>query len=294
MMKPFSVTDLNDVTQGSCLCGDVVFEVSKKPKSLMHCHCSMCRKFHGSAFATFAFVGPNEFAWIKGEDSLMRYRSSDNGERVFCKTCGSAMPAGTQGDFDTYIPLGSVPDESDDIPGVHCFVGSKAAWHDIVDSTEQHDGWAPVWDDVPEVESETRGSQQPNTTAGSCLCGVVQYEYEGEPVRMMNCHCSRCRRQMSAAYGTFVFVSRDQFRWVEGEDAVVNYKMPEAKVKGTAFCQHCGSLVPRARDADTMQIPAGSLDDHPGMRPMANIFTDSKAQWVTLDENIPCFPEYPS
>src|SRR5207249_145423 len=36
---------------GSCLCGDVAFELV--PGDWMgHCHCSMCRKAHGAAFAT--------------------------------------------------------------------------------------------------------------------------------------------------------------------------------------------------------------------------------------------------
>ena len=95
-------------------------------------------------------------------------------------------------------------------------------------------------------------------------------------------------------YGTFVFVSSEQFRWTSGEADVVNYKMPEALVKGTAFCRHCGSLVPRERDAGTMQIPAGSLDDDPRIRPIANIFTDSKAAWSEPDQRIACFPEYPT
>ena len=38
--------------RGSCLCGDVAFCVDGPLELRSHCHCSMCRKTHGSAFAT--------------------------------------------------------------------------------------------------------------------------------------------------------------------------------------------------------------------------------------------------
>ena len=43
---------------GSCLCGDVAWAVSGPLELMSHCHCSMCRKAHGSAFATY--VGARE------------------------------------------------------------------------------------------------------------------------------------------------------------------------------------------------------------------------------------------
>ena len=261
---------------------------------LMHCHCSMCRKLHGSAFATFGVFDPQAVHWIKGADQVNRYRSSEYGSRSFCGKCGSVVPAPGQTDGFAYIPMGNVTGDQADIEALHLFVGSKAPWHAIADDHEQHEEWPPGWDNSIQVESEAREPNSANCTSGSCLCRAVLFEYEGDPDRMMNCHCSRCRRQMSAGYGTFVFVSSDQFHWIAGETEVVNYKMPEARVKGTAFCRHCGSLVARERDAGSMQIPAGSLDSDPGMRPIANIFTDSRAPWITLDESIACFSEYPT
>ena len=286
--------DDGDVLRGSCLCGDIVFELSSKPKSLMHCHCSMCRKLHGSAFATFGVFDPEEVNWVKGSDKVNRYISSEYGSRCFCGKCGSVVPSPTQEEGIAYIPMGIVSGDSGEPEALHLFVGSRAPWHEISDGHEQHTEWPPGWDNSIQVNPETRETENPNCTGGSCQCGVVRFEYEGEPDRMLNCHCSRCRRQMGAAYGTFIFVSSERFRWISGEADVENYKMPEARVKGTAFCRHCGSLVARERDAGSMQIPAGSLDGDPRIRPIANIFTDSKASWIALDESIACFPEYPN
>ena len=57
--------------RGSCLCGTVRFEITGPFAGAGHCHCSICRKSHGAAFATWAFVDPGEFRWTSGESSLM-------------------------------------------------------------------------------------------------------------------------------------------------------------------------------------------------------------------------------
>ena len=279
---------------GSCLCGDIAFEINGPVDQIGHCHCSMCRKFHGAAFATFAVTAPEHFHWRQGEDKAAHFRSSSHGWRNFCPRCGSAVPACPPDGPFALIPLGNVAEDPGTRPSVHFFVASMAPWHTITDDLPQHPEYPPEFGpDAHAVEQPRRTASTRDATGGSCLCGAVSFEYDGEPAAMVNCHCSRCRRAMSAAHATMVMVGHDGFRWLSGEDGVVNYKMPEAKVKGTAFCRTCGSQVPRRRDPDNMQIPAGCLDDDPGARARANIFTDSKAAWSVVDPNLPSFPEAP-
>ena len=57
----------DEVVPGSCLCGAVQFEVTLPVKANVHCHCSMCRKAHGAAFATFANAYPSGFRFTAGE-----------------------------------------------------------------------------------------------------------------------------------------------------------------------------------------------------------------------------------
>ena len=49
---------------GSCLCGAVQYSVDKIEKQMAHCHCTMCRKFHGAAFATFGEARTENFHWV--------------------------------------------------------------------------------------------------------------------------------------------------------------------------------------------------------------------------------------
>ena len=262
---------------GSCLCGDIAWRVDGPLTQIMHCHCSMCRKFHGSTYATFAMADPAHFSWLRGEAKAAKYASSDALSREFCPRCGSAVAGAPEGAPFAFMPLGNVAEDPDSEPTQHIFVGSKAPWCEIVDDLPQHAAVPPEWGGGDGHEREDRSGSAPGKTAGSCLCGAVRYAYSGTPARMVNCHCSRCRRQLSAAFGTFISVPHAAFEWLAGEDQIGNYKMPDAQFKGSAFCRTCGSQVPRRRDETSTQIPAGSLDDDPGARPSANIFVASKA-----------------
>ena len=76
---------------GSCLCGAIQFQVRNIGERMGHCHCSMCRKFHGAAFATYGESKQSDFQWIKGESYLKSYRADNGTTRQFCKTCGSSL-----------------------------------------------------------------------------------------------------------------------------------------------------------------------------------------------------------
>ena len=78
--------------EGRCLCGALRYEADPPVQFMVHCHCSMCRKHHGAAFATFVSVRPQSFRWISGEANVGVYASSENAERAFCRVCGSVAP----------------------------------------------------------------------------------------------------------------------------------------------------------------------------------------------------------
>ena len=128
---------------GSCLCGDIAFEIDGPVDHIVHCHCSMCRKFHGGPFATFGVTAPSNFRWRQGSDNVVRYRSSGKGWRNFCPRCGSAVPVSPEGGPFALVPLGNVAEDPGVRPNLHFFVGSKAPWHDIPDDLPRHDAWPP-------------------------------------------------------------------------------------------------------------------------------------------------------
>jgi hypothetical protein len=129
---------------------------------------------------------------------------------------------------------------------------------------------------------------------GGCLCGGVQYEISGEPVRFYHCHCSRCRKATGTGHASNIMVKLGDAAWTKGEKLIAQYKVPEAQRFGTCFCTRCGSQLPRIRKEMGMAIvPAGSLDTDPCLQPEARIFWDSRAEWSCQGDGIPTYAEYP-
>jgi hypothetical protein len=127
------------VAKGSCLCGSVQYELDGQFEVMSHCHCSMCRKHHGAAFATFVTVPLHGFRWISGEDVLSTYQSSAYGKRTFCSKCGSVMPVVEPDTGVVFCPAGNLDGQLGIQPQSHGFLGSKASWHTIADALPQHE-----------------------------------------------------------------------------------------------------------------------------------------------------------
>lgn len=120
---------------GQCLCGAVAYEVSAIGPAMAHCHCSMCRKFHGSAFATFGEAKAEDFRWIRGKDTLKEFVADNGTLRRFCSDCGSSMTFAPKNDDGTVIQfaLGTLESDPGFRPDAHIFTDYKACWFDIED-----------------------------------------------------------------------------------------------------------------------------------------------------------------
>jgi hypothetical protein len=124
--------------RGSCLCGGVRYEIIGALTNPLYCHCSMCRKAHGTAFRSRAGVRAADFKWVQGEELVKYFESSPGTHRGFCGTCGSPLLSR----FDDYpevhgLPLGALDDDPGVKPVFHVFVASKAPWFEITDSLPQ-------------------------------------------------------------------------------------------------------------------------------------------------------------
>ena len=128
------------VIEGSCLCGEIRYEIAGALLSATHCHCSMCRKAHGAAFATYVEVEARNLRFARGQKLIARYRSSPEAERSFCSRCGSNLLFEPDESPDlVWVAAGGLDSESQVRPDAHIFVGSKAPWFDIDDDLPQHE-----------------------------------------------------------------------------------------------------------------------------------------------------------
>ena len=60
-------------THGSCLCRAVAYAVAGRPGPMWHCHCPICRKLSGAAFATHVAARASTFSWLHGQEYMSHY-----------------------------------------------------------------------------------------------------------------------------------------------------------------------------------------------------------------------------
>jgi len=281
---------MSGLLQGSCLCGDVAWQAAGPFEHTHHCHCSMCRKAHGTAFATYLMAPRAGFRMLRGEERVVPFASSKVVTRQFCGRCGTPLPEADDGDGQAVIPLG--PTDGD--PGIraefHIFVGSKAPWYEIRDALPRFDAFPPGIS-AP-IVADRAPSDPPGRLRGSCLCGRVGFVVEGELQRATNCHCGRCRKARAAAHASNCFTRDDGLRFTRGADRLELYKLPGARYFAQAFCRDCGGKLPRLDPERKLAVvPMGALDDDPGIRPSSHIFTASKAPWYEIADDLPQHPE---
>jgi hypothetical protein len=70
---------------------------------------------------------------------------------------------------------------------------------------------------------------------GSCHCGKVAFEAEGEIKGAMACNCSICQRKGALMW----FLPRDKFRLLTPETALATYTFNKHVIKHR-FCPVCG------------------------------------------------------
>ena len=71
---------------------------------------------------------------------------------------------------------------------------------------------------------------------GSCHCGKVAFEVEGELTEAMACNCSICQRKGSLLW----FVPREAMKLLTPEDAASTYTFNKHRIQHR-FCPSCGT-----------------------------------------------------
>jgi RimJ/RimL family protein N-acetyltransferase len=126
--------------EGGCLCGRVRYALRAPLGLAEHCHCGMCRKWHGAAFSTNAELRASALEWKSGEEELVVYRSSPARERVFCRRCGSKLFIRRLDAPDALaLCLATLDGDPEVRPSRHVFDAFRAPWLGITDSLPRFD-----------------------------------------------------------------------------------------------------------------------------------------------------------
>lgn len=116
----------------SCLCGEVSMTINGPISDIIHCHCSLCRKSSGTAFATNGFINTADLNIVKGQEFINFFEMKPGRRRHFCSRCASPLYSSNDADPTRLrLRLGVVDSNISERPISHNFVTSKASWDSL-------------------------------------------------------------------------------------------------------------------------------------------------------------------
>jgi len=119
---------------------------------------------------------------------------------------------------------------------------------------------------------------------GSCLCGAVTFEIEGELSAPDACHCSKCRKH-SGHYFASTDVARDRLT-IEGAGNITWFQSSEKVRRG--FCATCGSsLFWDPPHKDWIAVAMGAFDGPTETRLNKHIFVADKGDYYDIGDGLP-------
>lgn len=125
--------------RGTCLCGQVEFEIVGIVPKLYQCHCSLCRKQSGAASNAAAIIGSQHFRWLGGQEHISSWVKDTGFRSDFCLTCGSPVPNPLGNTPYYWVPAGLLEGNVPLSVSAHLFVGSKASWDVITSPGKQYE-----------------------------------------------------------------------------------------------------------------------------------------------------------
>jgi len=132
------------------------------------------------------------------------------------------------------------------------------------------------------------------TIKGGCACGVVRYEFTGEPVMMGHCQCRACQHDSGTGHASHVAVPAAVFS-LTGSIKYWDSKADSGNIVSRGFCTECGSPVASKNSgAQALAfVRATSLDDPAYFKPQMVVWTSMSPAWDRLDSSLPAFERMP-
>lgn len=125
------------------------------------------------------------------------------------------------------------------------------------------------------------------TLHGSCLCQAIAYAVDSLDMPISHCHCHTCRKAHAAPFASTAGVMREHFRWTRGLELLSCFESSPGKLRH--FCSRCGSHLMAERPAQPYVIVrVATLDDDPGQKPQAHIWTSHDVPWLAHQGVVEC------
>ena len=128
------------------------------------------------------------------------------------------------------------------------------------------------------------------TYTGSCFCGAVQVEVQGEPEAMGYCHCSSCRSWSAGPVNAFSLWKPENVKVTAGKEHLATFeKSPTSRRQ---YCDECGGHVmtdhPTFGLVDVYAATIPSLAFQPG------VHVNYAETVLPLRDGLPKFRDFPA
>ncbi|MDT8855900.1 GFA family protein [Paracoccaceae bacterium Fryx2] len=119
---------------------------------------------------------------------------------------------------------------------------------------------------------------------GSCLCGAIRFEIDGDLPPPTACHCTICRKH-SGHFEASTDVPRAALHLAGAENLTWFQSSPKVR---RGFCATCGaSLFFDPPHLDWIGVAMGAFDGPTGTRLALHIFVDDKGDYYDISDGLP-------
>lgn len=127
---------------------------------------------------------------------------------------------------------------------------------------------------------------------GSCHCGAIKYELDGEPLTHALCHCKDCRRCAGAPMVGWAMFPTNAVKVVQGTAKI--YKSSEHGRR--YFCADCGTGLFYTNDVilpGITDVQSATFDSPDALPARVQIQVADRISWMATAHELPSFDRYP-
>ena len=127
------------MANGGCHCGAVRYAIEGEMVYHAVCHCEDCRRSAGALMVPWMAFPKDALKVQSGAPTV--YRSSENGERHFCATCGTGLFYYNETTLPGIVDIQSatLDDIAERAPQIHVQVADSLPWEGELDSMPRFD-----------------------------------------------------------------------------------------------------------------------------------------------------------
>lgn len=125
---------------------------------------------------------------------------------------------------------------------------------------------------------------------GSCLCGTIEFVFNGSLDDIWFCHCDNCRKNYGM-YGAFAGVLKNNIVF-KNFAKIQHYRSKTKAIR--SFCSICGSPISWAQNSKSViYIFLGSLNGKVCIKNAKHIWTSERGGYYDICDNFPQYKTHP-